>query len=199
MAKQPTSELSGHTVTCLLARWSQGEREAAELLLPLVYDELRQIAHKFFRRERQDHTLQATALVHDVYVQLIERSDIQWRDRAHFYGLAACMMRRALVDYSRERAYRKRGGDLEKVPLEKAGDLSQSRPESLIALDDALSDLARLDPQKALIVELRFFGGLTVDQTADCVGLSSRSVAREWRRARAVLYRELSAEIRDAL
>lgn len=188
-----------HTVTRLLERWSHGEREAAGQLMPLVYEELRRIAHRMFRRERHDHTLQATALVHEVYLKLVEQTGIRWQSRVHFFGLAACMMRRALVDYSRQYAAGKRGGDLEKVSLEEVGELARVRPEALILLDDALRDLARLDPQKALIVELRFFGGLTVDETAECLGLSPRSVARQWRGARAALYRELTPEVRDAL
>lgn len=192
-AEDSRRDETSRTLTCLLQRWSQGDRQAAETLMPLVYDELRKIARQVFRRERADHTLQATALVHEVYLHLMTRSDIEWQSRSHFYGLAACMMRRALVDYGRERAYLKRGGQLEKVPLEEARELSTAQPWDLAALDDALNDLARLDPQKALIVELRFFGGLTVDQTAECIGLSARSVAREWRRAKAILYRELHA------
>ncbi len=186
-----TSDLQDPTITQLLERWNQGERSAAAELMPQVYDELRRMAARTFRRERLDHTLQPTALVHEVYLKLIERTDLQWQNRLHFYGLAACMMRRALVDYSREKAYRKRGGGLRRVPLDDLQGIHRTRPQDLLALDDALTDLSRVDSQKALIVELRFFGGLTVDQTAECIGLSPRSVARQWRRARAVLYRQL--------
>ncbi|MEE8524039.1 MAG: sigma-70 family RNA polymerase sigma factor [Thermoanaerobaculia bacterium] len=186
------------TITQLLQRWNRGERAAAAELMPLVYKELRQIASRSFRRERPDHTLQPTALVHEVYLKLVEHTEIKWQNRLHFYGLAACMMRRALVDYSREKAYRKRGGGLRKVPLDDLQGYHRARPRDLIALDDALTDLSRLDPQKALIVELRFFGGLTVDQTAECIGLSPRSVARQWRRARAVLYHQLNREAQGA-
>lgn len=167
--------------------------------MPLVYDELRQIAHRIFSRERPDHTLQATALVHEVYLKLSECGETRWESRSQFYGLAACMMRRALVEHSRERSYLKRGGGQRKVTIDEARDTTEFRPEALIALDDALKDLASHDAQKALIVELRFFGGLSVDQTADCVGLSPRSVAREWRGARARLYRALDAGARHAL
>lgn len=187
-------DLNDSTVSRLLARWSHGERAAAAELMPLVYQELRQIAQRAFRRERPDHTLQPTALVHEVYLKLVESSGLQWQNRMHFYGLAACMMRRALVDYSREKAFQKRGGGLRKVPLEEAQELHRSRSLDLVDLDDALTDLERLDPQKALIVELRYFGGLTVDQTAECIGMSPRSVARQWRSARAVLYRQLNPE-----
>lgn len=183
------------TVTHLLGRWSQGERSAAEQLMPRVYGELRRIARCYFRRERADHTLEPTALVHEVFLQLADQSGIAWQNRAHFYGLAACMMRRALIDYSRERACQKRGGKMEKIPLEDLRNLSFERPEAMLALDDALHDLARFDPQKALIVELRFFGGLSMDQVAECLALSPRSVARQWQRARVMLFRELSSEV----
>lgn len=192
-------DLDSHTVTHLLRRWSQGEREAAEEMLPLVYGKLRSIAEKYFQSERREHTLQPTALVHDVYLELMELSRVRFENRMHFYGLAACLMRRALVDHSRQRASEKRGGDRERVPLEEAESLAKVRPRDLVALDDAMEHLARIDPQKALIVELRFFGGMTVDQTAECLELSSRSVAREWQRARLLLFRELDPESRRAL
>ena len=198
-SESQAEDLYSHTVTHLLRRWSQGEREAAEQMLPLVYDKLRSIARKYLRKERRDHTLQPTALVHDVYLELMELSRVRCENRMHFYGLAACLMRRALVDYSRERVAEKRGGHRERVPLEEAESVPQVRPQDLIALDDALEHLARLDPLKALIVELRFFGGMTVDQTAECLELSPRSVAREWQRARLVLFRELAPDHQHAL
>ncbi len=188
----------GHTVTHLLGRWGDGDRAAAEAVMPLVYNELRQIARRYFRNERPNHTLQATAVVHEVYMALEQRMDIEWQDRRHFYGMAACLMRRALVDHARRLGFAKRGAGLQRVQLGNA-DLPSTRPESLIALDDALRDLARVDPRKALIVELRFFGGLTVDEIAQCLGSSPRSVAREWRRAKAVLYRALDKEDSNAL
>lgn len=186
------------TVTELLSRWSEGDREAAERVMEHAYEELRSLAHRCFRGERPDHTLQPTAVLHEVVIDLLERQGVAWQSRAHFFGLAACMMRRALVDHARERAARKRGGDVEKVPL--MGDRPDlPRPRDLVALDDALKDLEEVDRRKALVVELRFFGGLTVDEVARCLGLSPRTVAREWRRARAHLYRQLSPEVRDAL
>ncbi len=190
-----TSELQDRTVTRLLERWSQGEREAAERLMPLVYDELHSIARSYFRNERANHTLQPTALVNEVFLEIAKAKGIEWQNRTHFYGLAACMMRRALVDYSRHRGTAKRGGGIKSVPLQEAAALVPYRPDELIALDDALKDLGRFDSLKALIVELRFFGGLSVEQTAECVGLSPRTVARQWRRARAVLFDLLSAEV----
>lgn len=189
------SALAGHTVTSLLARWSEGDRLAAEQLMPLVYEQLREIAERIFRSERQNHTLQATALVHEIYLDLAQTTAVRWESRSHFYGLAACMMRRALVDHSREVARAKRGGNAVRVPLDfKVEGLTAAKPDELIALDEALRDLARLDSFQALVVELRFFGGLTVDEVAECVGSSPRSVARQWRHARAFLYQELRGE-----
>ncbi len=193
------NDIQSPTITLLLRRWSRGDRAAAERLVPLVYDQLRHIAHRYFQRERRDHTLQTTALVHEVYLRLVLEPGVRWQSRSHFFGLAACMMRRVLIDYSRERAFQKRGGHLRKVPFEEVGELyRRPRPADLVALDDALLDLERVDPLKALIVELRFFGGLSVDETAECVGLSARSVARQWRLARAALYQALAQEARDA-
>ncbi|MCH9647894.1 MAG: sigma-70 family RNA polymerase sigma factor [Deltaproteobacteria bacterium] len=182
------------TITRLLERWSRGERQAAEDLMPLVYDELRSLARGYFRSERSDHTLQPTALVHEVFLRLAESKGIHWNDRTHFYGLAACLMRRALVDYSRYRTVAKRGGQAKKAPLEESVSCTPLRPQELIAIDDALLDLERMDPLKALIVELKFFGGLSTEQTAKCIGQSPRTVARHWRRARAWLFTQVSEE-----
>ncbi|MEM7482408.1 MAG: sigma-70 family RNA polymerase sigma factor [Acidobacteriota bacterium] len=185
------------TLTHLLGRWSQGDRQAAEELIPRVYEELRRIAHRLFRRERVDHTLQSTALVHEIYLRMREEGSLQWRDRHHFYRLAACMMRRALIDHSRDRAIQRRGGHLHKVALD--GEARRlPRPADWIALDDALSDLARLDPRQAMVVELRFFGGLTVDETAEILTVSPRTAARQWRLAKAYLFRQLDSATRDA-
>jgi RNA polymerase sigma factor (TIGR02999 family) len=197
LGPSPSSLPTSPTVTELLGRWSDGDREAAERLMEAVYDQLRSLAHRCFQGERQDHTLQPTAVLHEVVIDLLERQDLSWQNRSHFFGLAACMMRRALVDHARERAAQKRGGDLRKVPLE--GDRPDvPRPRELLALDEALKDLEEVDRRKALIVELRFFGGLTVEDVGRCLGVSSRTIAREWRRARAHLYRQLSSEVRDA-
>lgn len=191
------TEAQDHTITRLLSSWSAGERDAAETFMPLVYDELRRIARGFFRNERSDHTLQPTEIVHEVFITLSRRDDIRWIDRSHFFGLAACLMRRALVDHARTRSATKRGGGKRPVALDLLAGLSDRRPESMVALDDALTDLAKLDPAKALVVELRFFGGLSVDEVAACSGRSPRTVARDWQRAKAVLYRALSAETRS--
>lgn len=195
----PPSTFHSHaTVTELLSRWSEGDRQAAERVMDRAYEELRSLAHRCFRGERPDHTLQPTAVLHEVVIDLLEQQDLTWQNRAHFFGLAACMMRRALVDYARERSAQKRGGHIAQVPLE-SDFPNLPRPRELVDLDLALKGLERVDRRKALIVELRFFGGLTVDEAAQCLSLSPRTVAREWRRARAYLYRQLNPELRDAL
>ncbi len=175
----------------LLARWNEGDPEAPAEALPLVYKELRRIAVGFFKRERASHTLQATAIVHEAYIQLVERRGLQWRNRSHFVGLTANLMRRILVDYARHRSVAKRGGGQPCLTLLEAEALPASRPIDLMALDDALTDLSGFDAQKAAIVELRFFGGLTNEEVASFLSISRTTVVREWRRARAWLYREL--------
>ena len=180
------------TITDLLARWSHGEPGAVDDLAPLVYAELRRIARAYFRNERSDHTLEPTALVHEIYLELMQRPGFECLDRSRFYGLAACLMRRTLVDYSRRRAAEKRGGDLQRVPLEAAEQPSQF--DDILALDDALKDLASRQAHLARIVELRFFGGLSIEKTARCLDVSPRSVGRQWRLAKAWLL----GELRDA-
>ncbi len=182
------------SVTELLADWSSGDRDAAARVLPLVYDEMRRIAAAYFRRERRDHTLQATALVHEAYVQLVEQSGIEWRSRSHFIGLAANVMRRVLVEHARRRGAVKRGGAAQAFTLLEADAVWTERSPDLLALDQALSELAEFDPQKAQVVELKFFGGLTIDETADYLGVSTPTVVRQWRRARLWLYTRLFEE-----
>jgi RNA polymerase sigma factor (TIGR02999 family) len=178
-------------VTHLLAAWRQGDREAQAHLLPLVYDELRRLAHRYLQRERPDHTLQATALVHEAYLRLIDQRQAQWQNRAHFFGLAAQMMRRILIDHARQQHAAKRGGAEQKLSLDEAVWVSAERATDLVALDDALTRLAVLDPQQSRIVELRFFGGLTIEETAEVLGVSPATVKRDWSMAKAWLYREL--------
>lgn len=188
----PTSVCrEGDTVTGLLHRWSDGDRRAANELIPLLYDELHRIAVRYLRRERPDHTLQATAVVHEAYLRLIEEDAVRFRDRTHFVAIAACVMRRVLVDYSRERGRVKRGGRFRRVTLAEASELCTTRTPDLPELDAALSSLAEIDRRKATIVELRYFGGLTIEEIAGVMDISSRRVSREWRRARAWLYQEL--------
>ncbi len=177
-------------VTELLEAWNAGDEDAADRLIPLMYDELRALAQGYFRRERQGHTLQPTALVHEAWVRLIERTGVDFRNRAHFVGLAAHVMRRVLVDHAREHNAAKRGGKARKVTLIDSD--SASRPNlELMALDEALSSLAEIDPRKAKLIELRFFGGLSIEETAGVLGISRKTVVREWQRARAWLYDRL--------
>jgi len=177
--------------TRLLIDWSNGDREAAAGLMPLVYDELRGLARGYLQRERPDHTLQATALVHEAYLRLVDQKTTTWRNRAHFFGVAAQLMRRILVDHARRHRRKKRGGAWDKVEFDEA--LAPSAPRNLdvIALDDALQDLTKLNAQHARIVELRFFGGLKTEEVAEVLDLSQRAVEREWRMARAWLRREI--------
>lgn len=180
-------------ITLLLKQWGGGNREALDRLLPLVYGELHRQAHRYLRGEHQDHTLQTTALINEAYLKLIDQKDVDWQNRAHFFGIAAQMMRRILVDYARAKKRNKRGGDDLKVPLEEA--LLNAEEENnvdLIALDEALTHLGKIDEQQVRIVELRYFSGLSLEETADALHISRATCAREWAIARAWLYRELT-------
>lgn len=177
-------------MTQLLQEWSEGKREAADEVLPRLYEELHRIAASYFRRERKSHTLQATALVHEAFLRLAGHG-VEWRDRAHFIGLMAHVMRRVLVDHARRRDRLKRGGGMETITLAEAAVLATERTPDLMELEDALSRLARHDPRKATLVELRFFGGLTVDEAAEVLGVSAPTVVRQWRQAKAWLYLQL--------
>jgi RNA polymerase sigma factor (TIGR02999 family) len=157
-------------------------------LLPLVYAELRRLAASYLRRERPDHTLQPTALVHEAYLRLVDQTQARWQNRAHFLGVAAQMMRRILVDHARGHRAEKRGGDFQILSLDENIDVSGERAADLVALDEALKRLAELDPQKSRVVELRFFGGLSVEETAEVLGVSAPTVKRQWRMAKAWLY-----------
>jgi RNA polymerase sigma factor (TIGR02999 family) len=180
-----------HDVTSLLIASSNGDQEALNQLLPLVYDELRRLADRYLHRERSDHTLQATALVHEAYLRLIDQR-VSWANRAHFFGVAAEMMRRILIDHARSRQAAKRGSGGIKISLDDVLDLTDERAADLIALDDALKGLAEFDSQKAKVVELRFFGGLSIEETAAVLGLGTATITRQWRLAKAWLYHELS-------
>lgn len=180
-------------VTNLLQRWSAGDREAAEEALPLVYDDLRRIAARELRRGRQGHTLQATAIVHEVYLRLSGHEGIRLSSRTHFFALAAQLIRRILVDYARRRNRLKRGGKAEKVTLTETAGLVEPRGPDLLAIDEALEKLEAIDVRKAAIVEMRFFAGLTIEETAEQLGISAETVGREWRRARAWLCNELES------
>lgn len=178
-------------ITDLLVAWSSGDEHALEQLLPLVYDELRQIANLYLRRERPDHTLQPTALVNEVYLRLIDQQRVTWQNRAHFFGVAAQMMRRILVSHARARLAAKRGGGEQPITLEEGLTLSAKRDVNLLALDEALTRLETIDPDKSRLVELRFFSGLTVDETAEVMSISPRTVDRQWQTAKAWLHREI--------
>ena len=183
-------------LTALLHRWSQGDAAALQRLLPLVYDECRRIAERQLRGERRDHTLSPTALVHELYLRLIDQHHASWQNRAQFYGVAGQLMRRILVDHARARHTRKRGGSRTFVSLDAASDApSEPRIADILALDEALDRLGQRDPDQQRIVELRFFAGLTVEETAHVLGRSPRTVKREWQLAKAWLFRELHPEI----
>jgi RNA polymerase sigma factor (TIGR02999 family) len=179
-------------ITQLLADWSGGDQAALERLMPLVYKELRKLAHNYMKKERSGHTLQTTGLVNEAYLRLVDQKSVHWRNRAHFFAIAAQLMRRILIDYARKRGYAKRGAGAPHVLLDEATVLSQERAADLIALDDALTSLADLDPQQTRVVELRFFGGLSIEETAEFLGLSVDKVKREWSTAKAWLYQEMS-------
>lgn len=180
--------------TRLLIDWSRGDTEAADRLMPLVYDELRQLARSYLRRERPDHTLQATGLVHEAYLRLVDQTKTGWKNRAHFLGVAAQVMRRILVDHARRHRAEKRGGGWERLPLDDEEVASEGvRSVNLSALDDALEDLAKFDARQSRVVELRFFGGLTNEEVGEVLEISPRTVKREWRMARAWLHREVFA------
>jgi len=186
---------SAGQVTQLLKSWSQGDQRAFDKLTPMVYGELRRLARRHMARERPDHTLQVTALVHEAYLRLVDARAVDWQDRAHFFALSAQMMRRILVDAARARHYQRREGAGCKVPLEEGLIITSEPGPEFVALDDALKSLAALDPLKSQVVELRFFGGLTVEETAEALQLSPRTVMREWSLAQAWLYRELSKTV----
>ena len=186
-----TVPLPTEQATRLLIDWSNGDREAAAGLMPLVYDELRRLARGYLQRERGDHTLQATGLVHEAYLRLVDQKTTTWKNRAHFFGVAARLMRRILVDHARRHGTEKRGGDRTKVEFNEALIPSASRSLNVVALDDALQDLAKLNPQHSQIVELRFFGGMSLEEVAEVLDVSPRTVQREWRMARAWLRRQM--------
>jgi RNA polymerase sigma-70 factor (ECF subfamily) len=192
------SEPSPQNVTKLLVEWSKGDQGALEALVPLVYEELRRLARYYLRQEKQNHTLSSTALVHEAYLRLVNQKEVTWQSRAHFFGVASQMMRRILVDHARRHAYAKRGGGALTLALEEAVATPQRREIDLVALDDALDTLAKLDERQSRMVELRFFGGLSIEETSEVLGISAPTVKREWASARAWLYREISRGSIDA-
>ena len=181
-------------LTELLLSWGDGNDSAREALLPLVYEDLRQIARGYLRRERPGHTLQTTDLINEAYIRLVDHKGMRWQNRAHFYAVAAQAMRRILVDHARSRSYLKRGGDKRRVTLDEVTDLAQDKAAEMIRLDDALTQLTFLDPRKSKVVELRYFGGMSVEETAEVLGISPVTVMREWRTAKGWLLRAMSPE-----
>lgn len=183
-----------HEVTRLLQAWGQGDDAALQQIIPIVYRELRKIAHRYMAGERQGHTLQTTALVNEAYLKLVDSRQVNWQNRAHFFAISAQSMRRILVDFARSRGYQKRGGGAQPVSLDEACIAVQERGRNVLALDDALKALAEVDPRKSKVVELRFFGGLSLEETAEVLKVSPDTVLRDWRMAKAWLGRELGAE-----
>jgi RNA polymerase sigma factor (TIGR02999 family) len=188
---------SSQEITQLLLAWGDGDSEALEKLTPLVYSELHRLARHYMRGERAGHTLQTTELINEAFLKLIDCSKVRWQNRAHFIAVAARLMRRILVDFARNRNYLKRGGGAIRVSLGEAKELADERSADFEALDNALIALAAIDARKSQIVELRFFGGLSVEETAEVIGVSVRTVMREWSLAQAWLYRQLSGEKND--
>ena len=178
-------------VTELLVNWSNGDQEALNKLIPLVYDELHKLARRYLRRERPDHTLQTTALVHEAYLKLVDQREANWENRVHFFAVAAKLMRRLLVDYARRHCASKRGGDLFKLSLDEALVSSEEKDAELLALDEALDRLEAVDPQQSRVVELRVFSGLSLEETAQAMNISPRTVRREWSMAKAWLHQQI--------
>jgi len=181
-------------LTELLDHWQQGDRAALEKLVPLIYDELRRIAHRYVQRERNGHTLQTTALVNEAYLRLAEQQKPGWQNRAHFFAVTAQMMRHILIDHARRRRFVKHGGDARQVSLAEASLMTDERATELVALDESLEELKRFDERKSRVVELRYFGGLSLEETADTLGVSLMTVRRDWRAAKAWLFRRMKDE-----
>jgi RNA polymerase sigma-70 factor, ECF subfamily len=181
-----------HEVTQLLVAWGDGDQSALDKLMPLVYDELHRMAHRYMAQERAEHTLQTSALVNEAYVRLIDQKNVRWQNRAQFFGIAATSMRRILVGYARRRKRAKRGDGAIQISLDEAAILSNERASEMVAIDEALESLAAVDPRKSQIVELRFFGGLSIDETAEVLHVSPGTVMRDWTLAKAWLRQEIS-------
>jgi len=186
--------LAPDNLTGLLIEWRQGDQAALNRLAPLVYDELRRMAHRYVQRERNGHTLGTTALVHEAYLRLAGQKKIEWQNRAHFFAVTAQVMRHILIDHARRRHYAKHGGNVQRVSLAEAELMSQERARELVELDEALDELANLDLRKSRVVELRYFGGLGLEETADVLEISVMTVRRDWRAAKAWLYRRMKPD-----
>jgi RNA polymerase sigma factor (TIGR02999 family) len=189
--------VSHNDVTGLLHEWKQGDKHALDKLMPLVYDEMRRIAHRYMQKEHDGHTLQTTALINEAYVRLVGQQKIEWQNRSHFFAVTAQVMRHLLIDHARRQNFAKRGGGAERVALDDATMMSSERAVELIALDEALGELAQMDPRKSRVVELRYFGGLSLEETAEVLDISLMTVRRDWRAAKAWLFRRIREGIRD--
>jgi len=189
------SSLATENLTGLLIEWRDGDKAALEQLIPLVYDELRRMAHRYVQRERDGHTLQTSALVNEAYVRLAGQENVDWQNRSHFFAVTAQVMRHILIDHARRRRYVKHGGELRQIPLEDAEVMTQQRAAELIALDEALAELAKFDQRKNRVVELRYFGGLSLEETAEVLEISLMTVRRDWRAAKAWLFRRMKSEL----
>lgn len=181
-----------HDVTQILRDWNEGDADAPERLMPLVYDEMRRLARTFLSRERNSHTLQPTALVNEAYLRLVDQTRVNWQNRAHFYGIASRMMRRVLIDHARAHATEKRGGGTIRLSIDDVQVSLEERATSFVALDEAMKRLEQMDERKCKVVEMRFFGGLSDEEIAEVLGVTTRTVLRDWKTARLWLYRELS-------
>src|SRR6267142_505508 len=186
--------LAADNFTGLLIEWRQGDQAALNRLAPLVYDELRRMAHRYVQRERNGHTLGTTALVHEAYLRLAGQKKIEWQNRSHFFAVTAQVMRHILIDHARRRHYAKHGGNVQRISVAEAGLMSRERARDLVELDEALDELANLDLRKSRVVELRYFGGLVLEETADVLEISVMTVRRDWRAAKAWLFRRMKAE-----
>jgi RNA polymerase sigma factor (TIGR02999 family) len=191
-------DASPKDVTQLLVAWSNGNQAARDRLMSVVYEELHRLARRYMRRESPGHTLQTSALVNEAFLRLVDQRNVQWQNRAHFFGIAAQMMRRILVDYARSRSYAKRGGGIQAMSLDEALVVSHERSEEVVNVHEALERLAEFDPRKGQIVELRFFGGLSIEETAEVLGVSPGTVMRDWTLAKAWLRREMLSEASDS-
>ena len=181
-----------HEVTKLLKAWSDGDQSALDKLMPLVYEELHRLAHQHMRREKPGHMLQTSALLNEAYLRLVDQSRLHWENRGHFFGIAARLMRQILVDEARRRSFAKRGGGMIQIPLEEAATATQQQSVNVVALDDAMKSLEKIDERKSRIVELRFFGGMSIEETAEVLKVSPGTVMRDWTFARAWLRKEMS-------
>ena len=184
-----------HEITQLLAEWSEGNQAALDQLYPLVYNELRRLAHGYLRRERKGHTLQTTALIDEAYLRLVDQKHVHWANRSHFFGISAQIMRRILIDHARRYDYAKRGGGAQRISLDEAAIVAKQRGQTLLMLDEALKSLAKIDPRRSQVVELRYFGGLNNEEIAGVLKISENTVMRDWNMARAWLYQELSGSV----